>query len=198
MKILSFDPGFNNFAWCKTNYRYHPVTNQIQFKIQGCGHLQNTITQVSDYIALKEHHNNFVSEINNLLEGVDCLAIERFQSRGVKSGLTQECVTMMIGIMLHVAYNKGIYVSLVTPAVWKNRFNDSTDLKTMYTLCWCTPHILDAFLIGYHHFGSQAVTKKVFKFFEIELNRDETLFKLEEHAPYLTKRRKVRQFFIRE
>ena len=198
MKVLSFDPGFDNFAWCITNYRCNPVTNNIEFKIKECGHLQNTITQLSDYVLLKEHYSAFITEITLLLNEVDCVAIERFQSRGVKSGLTQECVTMMIGVMIKIAYDKDKSVHMVTPATWKNRFNEYSNLKLAYSLCWATPHVLDSFLIGYHYFAVRSYVKKPFKYFEIEANRDKTLFKLEECAPTLSKRRKARMFFTRE
>lgn len=193
MRITSFDPGQLNFAFTKSRHRINPINNEHQYKITRAGHLYNTITVLKDCDLMAVQLFKYVEEIKDLIEGSDVVVIERFQGRGIKSGLTQETVNMMIGILAHLCANMEIRFLLVNPSTWKNALNKHVPLKELYRVTWTTPHILDSCFIGFYGFFKESEMTPYEKIKDYQA--DFIMYRLEEvcEAP-LSKRRSVRVY----
>lgn len=198
MKVLSFDPGYQNFAWVKTKYDTNIYNDIFAHEIEACNQLVHTITQVKSQKSVHKELRDFVAEVTDLMLDIDYIVVERFQSRGVKSGLTQECVTMMIGILLYHADIMNIPILLVTPSSWKNKLNGIVDLKMLYSMSWTTPHVLDAYLLGYYGICTHLNTIP-FEGYGKDKNWCYYISCLEEKVDKdtLTKRKAVRPYYVR-
>jgi hypothetical protein len=119
------------------------------FKILGSGKIVNTMRDLTRDVSGQTEA--FVQEVETLIEhyDVNCLAAERFQSRGF-GGTTIELVNNMIGLLLTyvVAKQPIVLTRLVTPAQWKNTWNRIGSLDDFYTHVSCSVHQCDSIGIG--------------------------------------------------
>ena len=149
MKILSVDPGTQNFAYAVLSVQNSPA-KPFKYKIKKMGMVKSTIKEPKENMGLQINAFNeeFLYQFDKLkLDGFIC---ERFQSRGMK-GNTIESVNMMVGMMAHYLTSREIDVKLVTASTWKNRVNKIIDIKDLYKLARVPNHITDAVCLGLYY-----------------------------------------------
>lgn len=159
VRILSFDPGTQNFAFSVQEYTF--VDGKLSMKIIGTGMFTKCVTQLTGN-HMNKQIRKFVAAMKKLDKKYkpDRIFLERFQSRGL-TGTTIECINIMIGLILFIFASKEPNIYLAS--TWKNRINkkligtyegkkqlDATykdfGLQRKHSLK--TPHELDATLIG--------------------------------------------------
>lgn len=116
MKILSIDPGVQNYA-------FSLITNEPNIIFSG--HLQSPIKSITQE-NFKSNICLYKKDIRILLKKAnlnkdDIVVIERYQSRGHRT-LQIELINIMLGIIIDkliVESYKKQQVYLITPATWK-------------------------------------------------------------------------------
>lgn len=126
MKILAFDPGVSNFAYCLLHYKVK--RNKEQVKVRRIGQLKYTINSVKAK-DLKTTSNQFRKNFNWLIKSCkmdperDLIFLERYMTRpGMRVGLNAELTNIMIGAVLELCHKKGIRVVLEPSSTWKNYY----------------------------------------------------------------------------
>ena len=162
MFVLSLDPGSRNFAYCVTSI------DENKFRFLEIGQISNTIVNLT---ALTRKSKKIVDEsvdvmtpkyiksMSGLLTeyAIQEIVIERFQARGLK-GSTIEAVSIMVGILMCIAHNRGLKIRLITAAQWKNQVNRIVTLNNSYGeshKLGFTPHETDASYMGIYHYHAQ-------------------------------------------
>lgn len=165
-RILSLDPGVNNFGIAVSEY----CPKRNKFSIVGTNLLQNTIREPKVHLQLQKQF--FQEELKGLIRDYgpfDLCIAERYQSRSM-GGNAIESINIMLGIILCTLTPD---TRIITAATWKNAANRSFNLDDQYERIkkQRTPHELDALLIGIYRL-SQVYGLKEFSFFnEKGLNR---------------------------
>lgn len=147
--VLGLDPGSTSMGISAVDYVYgRPVliANAV---------MVNPIKGLTKDLINKKYL--FMQEIAYWVEtyNIKSIAIERFQSRGLKGTLIEE-ISMMIGFIIE-RYSE-LDLRLYTAATWKNQWHrqfSGYNLKDLYKVCRAQPHQLDATLIALHHAQKQ-------------------------------------------
>jgi len=113
MKILSFDPGKNNFA-------YAVVSSNQRCKKHG---FVRSITTL-EYNKLPDELTRFTNDISALLaEKPDLVIVERMQHRPkFGGGAVVEYINFMIGVLTELVRQHGCRIFLVSPPTWKSHY----------------------------------------------------------------------------
>lgn len=127
MKILSFDPGKNHFAWAYVNSK--SKCNQHGFV--------RTITTLT-FEKLRDELDQFTADVEKLLDRFElgsslghAVAIERMQHRPkFGGGAVVEYMNVMIGIVFSLARRRGIQIMAVPAGTWKKHVREVYSLKT--------------------------------------------------------------------
>lgn len=197
LKVLSFDPGQNNFAFSVSKHKYKDDIRQA--KVLDNGIIQHTITNLNKVNILQEQTLDFINEVCELLDKwapFDLIAIERFMGRGIKVGTTSETTNIMIGILTTLIWDryKCGFPIMVNPAQWKKAIGKES-LAQAYSLCGSTAHQLDASLIGYY-VADIEMSIRPFDYLQDEATRDRYLYWIEKTSrEKLVNRRNKRLFF---
>lgn len=139
--VLGTDPGTANFAYAVTRVR---IGQPFKYKILESGMIQRPVRDLTGLLV--EQSNAFEREIKSLVRkyDVDVIMAERFMNRG-RNGNTGELVSFMLGLMYKI---KGVHLTLITAAQWKNAFNRAQDLKELYKESSLLAHRIDAVCIS--------------------------------------------------
>jgi hypothetical protein len=166
MRILSFDPGGSNYAYAQIEIS----TRHPWYKVVSSGMIQHTIKDIKGEV--KTESLAYQREIKSLLKfKPDSIFAERYLLRqAVTGGTTTEGINMMLGIL--TVSSGQVPLRYITAALWKNAYNrmfGKAQLKQDYKLAKgiCTPHQMDAALIGIFGMYSLSDTKP-FEDFKIE------------------------------
>ncbi len=143
--VLGLDPGTNNFGLSIIKFR--PKTQSI--KVVGTTFILNPLRELKAF--LQDQTAFFQEELREITDEYGpfdfCIA-ERFQSRGRGGGATIELINVMLGIVLSTVKCD---TRVVTAATWKNSFNRSYSLESLYSEIdeyGLTSHQLDATLLA--------------------------------------------------
>lgn len=145
LTVLAMDPGIANYAWSVVQ------TNRsgTVLRVLGSGKVVNTIRDLTYNVSGQTEA--FVNEVETLIAhyDVNCIAVERFQSRGF-GGTTIELVNNMIGLLMTyvVVRCPVVLTRMITPAQWKNTWNRTGSLDKFYTQVSCSVHQADSIGIG--------------------------------------------------
>ena len=170
---MTMDPGLANYA--VTIFRYNTVTGKG--KLLYCGMLENPIKNltatpvrdkkrrgkaalVRDEPSFDVGYLLFRNEIEWFFDtfGVTHVAGERFQSRGrFNSGDQGELVSLMLGTVFTIAFERGAVFFTTIAGVWKKAFEKQVgmSLQSIYDCgkmeYGIEPHPLDSTMIGLWH-----------------------------------------------
>lgn len=116
MRILSFDPGKNDFAWA-----------YISSKGKCAQHGFVTTFTTMKFEKLRDELDRFTADITKLLDRFElgsspghAVSIERMQHRPkFGGGAVVEYMNVMIGIIFILARQRGVQVMAVPPGTWK-------------------------------------------------------------------------------
>lgn len=126
MRILTGDPGKVNFALCIIEVTGNSI------RVIGTRMFQKPIQNL--HYDMRESTKQFLKELeemNKKYGPFDAMCFERFQSRGL-GGNTIEAISLMLGVACTFALKKNIPINLITASQWKNAFNRTMDLKSLY------------------------------------------------------------------
>lgn len=170
---LACDPGVGNFA--VTVFRYNPNTGGT--KMLYCGMLENPIKNLtSNPVRNKKRRNKpdlerdepsfdvgyllYRNEIEWFFDTFKPTHVvaERFQSRGrFNSGDQGELISLMLGTMFTIAFERRAKFYTTIAGVWKKAFEKqvSANLQTVYDYgkmnFGIEPHPIDSAMIGLWH-----------------------------------------------
>jgi hypothetical protein len=147
MIVIGHDPGRQNYAYCMLNVKV--VKDVVRAKIIKSGFIRNTPNFKNVSGSIYEYMRELEDVYMYANARPECISIERFQGRGIKSGLL-ETVNLGLGAVVQDALSKSSTTKIITPtaSAWKNALNRVVDLKKWYKVIRCTPHELDACLIA--------------------------------------------------
>jgi hypothetical protein len=139
-RIIGIDPGKTNMGICCLGVDLND--NVIIF---ANAVMTSPLNQLS--AGFMQSMNTFMAEIDLWVKtySPQCLAIERFMTRGIK-GDSIECVSGMWGA---ISYKYQLPTKLLNAAVWKNAFRrkfPDCELDSIYNYSKTTPHAIDAIL----------------------------------------------------
>lgn len=161
--IVSLDPGKFNFGYAVQRVKVSR-TGTVKVNV-----IENGIVDVPlDSMKVDEFETgvgDFYLWCSQFIEGIeyrnktkiDVIALERYTTTGARVGPTAEVSNVSIGILatiLHMHYPR-IKLRIYMNATWKNAINRIKEpeykkrfLLDMCALCGCTPHQVDAAIIG--------------------------------------------------
>ena len=149
--ILSLDPGLRNYGYSVIR------SNSRKTSVVVSGRIFTTVTQLTAGLVpqFKAHSDT----IRQLIEEhqVTHLIVERYMSRRM-GGITIEAVNLMIGGLLEICTEKGIFFRCIPSSQWKNASNRAKEgfLEGEYQLgktVKVTNHTIDATMIGLFALG---------------------------------------------
>jgi hypothetical protein len=155
--LLGLDPGSKNFAYSILEAELYVTAKGTTIKINPIetGLVGNTITSMR---TAKSELRQFLTDLEFLCNRkntpVQGIILEQFQSRGVGTYLIEKVNVMIGAILTHFSY---LDIDFFSAAAWKISVKKKFDLDTEYKRITCTPHELDATLIG--AFGSFKLLK---------------------------------------
>lgn len=172
MIILGCDPGTSNCGYTVTSITakkldikeigmiestFHNMTEEIKYKDltkaekaklakQGIKRPGNE--HKKSWPPLAEGFAKYFIAVNKLLDDyeIECMLAERFQTRG-NMGPLIEMVSMQLGTMATLCYQRQIKFRLVVASQWKNEINKIGDLESVYEYAHqfgLTPHECDS------------------------------------------------------
>ena len=143
MRVLTFDPGTRNFAWC--------VFDGLTFQTGVLSLVKGPPEEVA--AALREQILDLVIEHNP-----DLIAIERYMTRQF-GNVQNEIINVAIGVTLTIGLSFSIPVRTITAASWKTSFRRkygvSSDLVSIEGLA---EHECDALGIAAYVTGDVALS----------------------------------------
>lgn len=146
--LLCLDPGSVNFAYSIIEVEVYTSERGSTLKIDPLesGLIGNTISSMRN---ARSELKSFLSDIEFLINKKDLsvqgIVLEQFQSRGVRTSLLEKVNVMIGGILTHFYY---LDIDFFMASAWKRAVKQKFDLDNEYKLITCTPHELDATLIG--------------------------------------------------
>lgn len=118
LKILAFDPGYSHFAFAKSIIKNNKII------IRKVGFVSPVDEMDSNFI---KRVQIFQLHIQKLIKNIDYIVVERYLPRGRFS--KAEFIILMIGILSAEAAKLNIPVYIITPALWKNTFIRTLQIK---------------------------------------------------------------------
>lgn len=149
MKILSCDPGKDNFAYTVFNEKG---------KLKTTGMFNNTIDKLT-FQDINDNIENFKAEIKKLKINNSHLIIERFIPRSLHKGNLGEITNIQIGILFgKISFNS---VYMISASLWKNYFNN----ENLWVENDSIPeHMLDSIFMGLYYLHKfKHINTKLFK-----------------------------------
>lgn len=146
--IIGLDPGTKNYAYSIIKVTPWITSKGSTLKITPLktGLLSNTVTSLQDIQKALSAH---LMEVGMLFSDptyiCDGIVVEQYQSRGSRNKLL-ELVNLMLGGMI-TRYDY-IPLSIFSASTWKRAIKKVFDLDGEYKRITCTPHEMDATLIG--------------------------------------------------
>ena len=160
LRVLSFDPGLNNFAFSAAIYKFKKDKLR-RIIIDKYGFIKNPIRNMAGEV--NPGIIAYTKEIKSLIKEFkpDIVVIERFQIRGRFMGLTAELVPLMMGILFYMLNNMHIFFFPVTAASWKNELKRRTGLELKVLYKTYIPHLVDAFCLGAYKANNDSVYRYI-------------------------------------
>lgn len=146
--IIGLDPGTKNYAYSIIEVSPWITSKGSTLKVNPIktGILCNTITSLSD---VQKTMNAYLMEIGMLFSDptyvCEGIVVEQYQSRGSQNKLLELVNLMLGGLITRYDY---IPLSIFSAASWKKSIKQRFDLDGEYKIITCTPHEMDATLIG--------------------------------------------------
>ena len=149
--ILALDPGLRNYGYSIIH------SENGKTRVIRSGRIFTTVVQLT--VGLVPQFKAHSQTIRQLMDqySVTHLIVERYMSRRM-GGITIEAVNIMIGGLLEICTEKGVFFRCISSAQWKNASNRSSEgfLEDEYRFGKAekvTNHTIDATMIGLFALG---------------------------------------------
>lgn len=120
--IMGHDPATKNYGYCLTTF--FSKKDKFKYRILDAGILQNTLADLKQDVMRDLF--TYLDEVYKISgDKTSLFVIERYMTRGMFSGVSNEAVNQMIGFLysLPSLTKTNIEIMQITSATWKNRCN---------------------------------------------------------------------------
>lgn len=120
--IMGHDPATKNYGYCLVTY--YSKKEKFKYRIKSAGILQNTVSDLKQDVMRDLF--TYLDEVYSVCgDKTSLFVIERYMTRGMFSGVSNEAVNQMIGFLysLPSLTKTNIEIMQITSATWKNRCN---------------------------------------------------------------------------
>lgn len=144
LEIGMIESTFKNMTE-QTQYKRITKAARAQAKKKG---IRLTKKDMPSFPPFSEGYSTYFISVNQLLEDyrIECMIAERFQTRG-NMGPLIEMVSMQLGTMACLCFQRQVKFRLVVASQWKNTINKILPLEDFYTYAHqfgITPHECDS------------------------------------------------------
>jgi hypothetical protein len=146
--ILGLDPGSVNFAYSIIEVEIYSNSKgtTLVADTKETGIVKNPVASMrNSKFELRDFLTDLDFIVNRKGLNIQGIVLEQFQARGVQTSLLEK-VNVMIGGILTQFYH--LDIDFFSASAWKRSVKKVFDLDEEYKVITCTPHELDATLIG--------------------------------------------------